>query len=100
MCWVLACPRVARDSTVAGAAAELVAALQLIMKLPVQDCGPTNRYIYFVIRNRSEMLTSIRRWCVDASPLGTRRCLSAALPVPENPISTLVWSVAFSFSPH
>ena len=47
--------RVERDSTVAGAAAELVAALQLIMKMPVEECGPTNRYIYFVIRNLEVM---------------------------------------------
>ena len=47
--------RVARNSTVAGAAAELVAALQLIMKLPRSECGPTNRYIHFVLRNRFEL---------------------------------------------
>ncbi len=43
--------RMVRNTTVVGAASELVAALQLIVKQPLGDCGPTNRYIYFVTAN-------------------------------------------------
>jgi hypothetical protein len=39
----------------AESAAEFVAALQQIVKLPLSDCVPTNRYIYFVLRNRAEL---------------------------------------------
>ena len=45
----------ARDSTLAESAAEFVAALQQIVKLPLSDCMPTNRYMYFVLRNRAEL---------------------------------------------
>jgi hypothetical protein len=38
-----------------AAAAELVGALQVIAELPQSDCGPVQRDIYFVLRNRFEM---------------------------------------------
>ncbi len=47
--------RVERDTTVAGAASELVAALQVILKLPLEQCTLTNRNIFFVLKNRSAM---------------------------------------------
>jgi hypothetical protein len=47
--------RVTRATTVSDAAAQLVAALQLIVKQPLAECGPTNRNVFFVLRNRSEM---------------------------------------------
>lgn len=47
--------RVVRDNTLAECAAEFVAALQQIAKLPLSDCVPTNRYMYFVLRNRAEL---------------------------------------------
>ena len=52
------CPfvaRVVRASTLAESTAEFVAALQQIVKLPLSDCVPTNRYIFFVLRNRAEL---------------------------------------------
>ena len=47
--------RVQRDSNLAGAASEFVAALQIIVKLPRDQCAPTNRFIFFVLRNRAQL---------------------------------------------
>ena len=47
--------RYSRNSTLASALAEFVAALQLVLKLPVARCTATNRYIHFVLRNRSQI---------------------------------------------
>ncbi len=55
-CLTLLCAcRVIRESTLAGALSEFIAALQLIMKQRVEDCAPDSRYIQFVIQNRHEM---------------------------------------------
>jgi hypothetical protein len=61
--------RVVRESTLAGALSEFIAAVQLILKLPVEECGPDSRYIWFAIHNRHEMHEGMHTCLVRHSPL-------------------------------
>ncbi len=73
----------ARASTLAESTAEFVAALQQIVKLPLSDCVPTNRYIFFVLRNRAELHENYQFTLVRPHPafLHAKSLPAAAVPL-------------------
>ena len=70
--------RAQRDSNLAGAASEFVAALQIIVKLPRDQCVPTNRFIFFVLRNRAQLHENFHEALVCGQ---TWPCLIALCPI-------------------
>jgi hypothetical protein len=60
---------------------ELVAAAQLILKLPIEQCTMDNRYIHFVIHNRHEMHEGMHH-CLVCGPCLSKRGMLVGLRLP------------------